>query len=46
MFLFNATIKSYVSKDIYKEMNLGTREVPKIQVHVQDTSRRQLVGPR
>ena len=30
MFSYNTPIKSYVSKDIYKEMNLGTEEVPKI----------------
>jgi hypothetical protein len=30
MFSLNAPIKSYVSKDVYKEMNLGTNEVPKI----------------
>ena len=34
MFSSNALIKSYVSKDVYKEMNLGTEEVPKIiKVH-------------
>ena len=30
MFCYNAPIKSYVSKDVYKEMNLGTEKVPKI----------------
>ena len=34
MFSSNAPIKSYVSKDVYKEMNLGTEEVSKIiKVH-------------
>ena len=34
MFSYNAPIKSYVSKDVYKEMNLGTEEVPNnIKVH-------------
>ena len=30
MFSYDAPIKSYVSKDVDKEMNLGTEEVPKI----------------
>ena len=34
MFSYNAPIKSYVSKNVYKEMNLGTDKVPKIiKVH-------------
>ena len=34
IFYSNAHIKSYMSKDVHKDMNLGTKEVPKIiKVH-------------